>query len=262
MKHKELAREIRQRFQAIEKLAKKSTPDFDQEVVHDLRLEVKKLRAFLRLVNTEAKHNGVFKIRKKLKNFYRHTGAIRNIQLHLHYVTVTLPPGNYNVDPYLQILHTELDEWKKEAADTVPTHADLNKDKSMVLDALPAKLPEESIRKFEHQRAAAVSALMAVTVPTAEDIHSLRKELKDIQYTWPYIKAAATEMLPPGLHTQENIRALTDVLGSYYDKHTALEFLQPVYINAVTSEEGKKQLLKMRDQVEKEMLELSLQLKS
>ena len=110
MKYKEIAHEIKHRFQTIDKLAKKSTPKFDEEVVHDFRVEVKKLRAFLRLINSELAKAEALKIEKDLKQFYRHLGAVRSIQMHLQYIDDMLPRGKHAIKPYLQLLKNEMNE--------------------------------------------------------------------------------------------------------------------------------------------------------
>jgi CHAD domain-containing protein len=133
MKHKEIARKIKRQFHAIAKLAKQSTHAFDEDILHEFKVEVKKLRAFLRLINTEAEKNGAFKIPKKLKLFYKHIGVIRSIQLHLLYIDKISPNANHAIKPYLQILYNEMDEWKKEAAEIVPGKEDIDKEKSITL---------------------------------------------------------------------------------------------------------------------------------
>src|SRR6478672_10524069 len=56
---------------------------FDTEAIHDFRLEVKKLRGFLRLLQAGLSPGSQLKIPPHLKAIYEATGQIRNIQLHL-----------------------------------------------------------------------------------------------------------------------------------------------------------------------------------
>ena len=255
MKHKEIAHEIKHRFHSIDKLAKKSIPKFDEDVVHDFRVEVKKLRAFLRLINTEVKEDEILKIPKKLKLFYRHLGAIRSIQLHLQYIDNTLPNGKHDIKPYLQLLRNEMNEWKKEAKETIPGHREIEKEKSEILEALPDRLSQESIQTFVSQKATSINAILAMNAPAEEDLHNLRKELKDIQYTWPFIKEYA-DLLPPGLNTHEQVHFLTELLGAYHDKCSSLEYFQAVYINTIPNENDTITLQSIREQLEKEKAEL------
>ena len=53
------------------------------ESIHEFRTEIKKLRAFLRLLNVEAGDDSRLKISKEMKTFYGYAGTIRNLQLQL-----------------------------------------------------------------------------------------------------------------------------------------------------------------------------------
>ena len=253
MKHKEIAHDIRHQFNVITKLVKKSTQEFDEDIIHDFRVEVKKLRAFLRLISTGK--DSPIKMHKPLKQFYRHAGTIRSIQLYLYYIKTTLPYVSHHIDPYLQLLQTEMDEWEKEAKALTPDHADLEKEESDILDSLPDKLSNEAIKTFVTQKATTINAILALETPAAEDLHALRKEVKDIQYTWPYIKDEAPDILPSHLNSHDNIHAVTEMLGLYHDKYSALEFLQSIYSRAVPDGAGHAILEEMRTLLEKEMSE-------
>ena len=67
MKEKEIVEIIEDRFKKIDTLAHIILNDFDEEAIHDLRVEVKKLRAFLRLL--DIKKDGEPIIPKLLKKF-------------------------------------------------------------------------------------------------------------------------------------------------------------------------------------------------
>lgn len=55
--------------------------DFDADDNHNFRVEIKKLRAFIRLINiSQPDHEN--KIPKKIRKFYHLVGDIRNLQLH------------------------------------------------------------------------------------------------------------------------------------------------------------------------------------
>src|SRR6516162_822833 len=102
MKGKEINEIIEDKFKTLSKLSQKITRKFD---IHDFRVEVKKLRAFLRLLDIK-KRNDEPIIPKLLKTFYGYIGIIRNIQLYKHslfkYIT------DHNIDKpekYLTLLN-------------------------------------------------------------------------------------------------------------------------------------------------------------
>ena len=103
----EIIRLYEKRFKKLSKHYNKLLKDFDREEIHLFRLELKKLRAFTRLV-THAMFRDHFKIHGQIKAFYNAAGDLRNIQLHLERVSeisrivaIELPAA------YLQLLLVE-----------------------------------------------------------------------------------------------------------------------------------------------------------
>ena len=117
MKKKEIAEVVEDSFKTLEKLRHKILEEFDADDIHDFRVEVKKLRAFLRLVNIK-KNDDEPTIPKLLKTFYGYIGIVRNIHLLKHhlfkYVTghSVKKPG-----AFLRFIEKEEDYWKKEATE-------------------------------------------------------------------------------------------------------------------------------------------------
>ena len=68
MKQKEIIEIVEHRFKTIHKLDYKIIKEFDANDIHDFRVEVKKLRAFLRLANIKKEVDGPL-IPKLLKHF-------------------------------------------------------------------------------------------------------------------------------------------------------------------------------------------------
>ena len=83
MKGKAIIEIAEERFKTIHKLFHQIIKEFNVDDIHDFRVEVKKLRAFLRLLDSEKEIEGPL-IPKLLKTFYGYIGIIRNIQLHKH----------------------------------------------------------------------------------------------------------------------------------------------------------------------------------
>src|SRR5215472_18248673 len=80
MKEEEIVDIVEKSFRTLDKLCHKILKEFDAQDIHDFRVEVKKIRAFLRLLGIK-KEEGEPLIPKLLKTFYGYVGTIRNIQL-------------------------------------------------------------------------------------------------------------------------------------------------------------------------------------
>ena len=83
MKQTEISAVIDKRFKKIEAHFHEIISRLEIESIHECRTEIKKLRAFFRLLNVEAGDDSRLKISKEMKTFYGYAGTIRNLQLQL-----------------------------------------------------------------------------------------------------------------------------------------------------------------------------------
>ena len=85
------------------------------ESIHEFRTEIKKLRAFLRLLNVEIDDDRL-KISKKMKTFYGYAGTIRNLQLQLKNMYAYTGNPQYTVsETYIEYLKKIIEKWKANA---------------------------------------------------------------------------------------------------------------------------------------------------
>src|SRR5688572_16440361 len=82
MKRQALEEVIDKHISSIEKYSERMPGHFDQEDIHDLRVDYKKIRAFIRLLQLE-KGTGDLHIPGKLKEVYHAGGKVRDMQLFL-----------------------------------------------------------------------------------------------------------------------------------------------------------------------------------
>jgi CHAD domain-containing protein len=75
MKHREAVGIIETRFRKINVTLKRLISNFATEDIHQFRIEVKKLRAFLHAIKTE------LKLPRRLRKFYDSIGIVRNLEL-------------------------------------------------------------------------------------------------------------------------------------------------------------------------------------
>ena len=81
MKAEKIKSILDKRYQGIKKHYNGLLENFKLKEIHDFRVEFKKTRAFIRLINSD-KPGKKLRIGKKLKDFYHITGHIINLQLH------------------------------------------------------------------------------------------------------------------------------------------------------------------------------------
>ena len=258
MKEKEIIEIVEHRFKTIHKLSHKIIKDFNADDIHDFRIEIKKLRAFLRLAAVEKEVDEPL-IPKLLKTFYGYVGIIRNIQLHRHNIFKYIT--DYSVDQpaaYIEILDTEKSYWQKET-EYLMEENDFKDDEEDIIKHLPGKLEKPSIKTFIKNK---LNELKEQLREISDDnaIHRIRKILKDILYNYDVITGHAD--LPSKISNQDDLKALTSSLGDFRDKCIELEFLQAEYLDKIKDSEEKSRLLQMKNVFEKDKQLMKQQLQN
>jgi CHAD domain-containing protein len=247
MKQKEIEGIIESRSKRIDKLFPKIIKEFDAGEIHKFRIQVKKLRAFLRLAKTEKNVEGAL-LPKLLKAFYRYVGIIRNIQLHTHALSEYIT--NHEIEKpsmYFKILDREENHWKKEAQALMEDN-NFDDVREKILKQLTRKLRKSSLKKFAKEKPKELKKQLE-DLKNDNDIHKARKILKDILYTLDYIKEHA-EL--PEVFSKNKLKPVTSLLGDFRDKCIELEFLQTEYLHKVKDENELHILRKIKDEFQRE----------
>jgi CHAD domain-containing protein len=177
MKRRALEEVIDKHIGNIEKHSERLPGKFDKEDIHDLRVGYKKARAFIRLLKLE-KDTGDLHIPHKLKAEYHAAGKVRDMQLfldELHQLPVVLQIPN-SLSFYNHQLFTN-----KEVAVSAIEDVHFKKVSTSLTNELPKELHDDTLKKFLHQKIAAIHIIL-LAADDEHDLHSIRKQLKDIIY--------------------------------------------------------------------------------
>ena len=210
--------------------------DFHPESIHDFRVEIKKLRALVRLLNTEDTKTKGVKLGHHLKNCYHISGDIRNLQLHRFRIqdqctALELPLPR----SYLGLL-SENESLAKARCRKAGSGLSFDVLEAHTLLFLPHQLRQITLQEFVEQKRKSLDTFLLRAVFSDEDLHSLRKELKDLLYCWIFIHSFA-DFLQAGFTSKERIEKLTSQLGDFFDYCMALQFLSDDYLVRVKEEE-------------------------
>lgn len=229
MKAKELETVVENHFKTLKKLGLKISAHFEKEAIHDFRVTVKKLRAFLRLIKQGAKDADKLKITSEFKELYGYLGITRNLDL-VEQLVYKLAVEDHNLLPvkYLQVLKTDAEDWKLKVV-AMPVQDLVENERYFLLKSLPTRLTKGNIHKFLRGNKKELLALIALSQISDDQLHEVRKILKDFLYNWKYIKNDAVLILPGLLASEGNLKAITDMLGAYQDLSTALHMLETSY---------------------------------
>jgi CHAD domain-containing protein len=261
MERKEIESIIKLYFDRLKTLLGLIEKDFNPEAIHKFRVQVKKIRAFLRLLDNELQGSGHLKLPKKLKALYLFAGKVRDMQLYLTTLNNEFP-GSDKPDEYLALLERELKGYKKELL-----HAGnktlLSKTEEIITGKLPHQLSQENIKRFLQQKEAFANLLLSSVTATDEDLHLARKNIKDVLYLVKILKEEADHsvidlMFPD--NTVTKAEKLAAQLGLFIDFCTAVSFIKPAWLNEINKREQEQlQILKKKWQSEIHSIKAELQ---
>ncbi|MEJ7739884.1 MAG: CHAD domain-containing protein [Chitinophagaceae bacterium] len=248
MEKKKLKVLISARLKKMKKYCDSIQHSFGDEDIHKFRVEVKKLRAFLRLIGLGLKNPGNLKLPKKLKDINAAAGVIRDIHLHLQRMEAAVPENADKPDSYLNLLKEKVAKTQKKLGKLLSKDPMPSMEKE-ILKALPAHLPVETINKFVKQKMTAIALLILGRHEEDEDIHTVRKHLKDLMYDVRIFQEDEKNALLKPLLAAEKINQIDQLaqrLGEFNDICFAILFLEPGYLKQVDENE-KKQLLRIQE---------------
>lgn len=227
MKRKRIAVVAGKGFKKINNIFNEIIGRFDVESIHDFRTEMKKLRAFLRLLNFET-GDDTLKISKNIKTFYGYAGTIRNLQLQLKAMTDYPAGAQYAaIDNYVDYLKKIIGKWEENIMEFAAKKNDLSTGKKKLIKKLPHKLSKSAAKIFLQNKMGELACLLK-ELPDDEALHSIRKLFKDISYTWSFVKRY-NKLLPHDLSDKEKVKSFTALIGLFLDKRIGIILLETYY---------------------------------
>jgi CHAD domain-containing protein len=220
----------------IKKYGSQLPGSFDAEAIHELRVEYKKLRAFVRLVQMDADASRQLLIPAPLKDLYHAAGAVRDLQLFMPQVTLLTAKENSSLPSYVQQLEQRLFK-SKEALVKAIEEVDIDKELHKTLKGLPKELEDAAIRKFIHYKVATVQ-LTLLALAKDKELHSIRKQLKDIIYNIRIYDSDWGISFPvTAWRSEKRLNDTATALGDFNDHCIALSFLRGETVEELPEEE-------------------------
>ena len=248
MTHHEIIHVLKSRFERIQASFDVAIVYLDAEDIHDFRVEVKKLRAFLCLASGREE----IKLPRGLHHFYRIAGEIRNLQLQEERIRHAFQDESSLPQFYLTLLGIEAASHIRRARKFAATQLPIPADEQRLSRAIPDRLNKNSVREFARDSVRLLQTVVDHLEPIGDDIlHSLRKCLKGLLYNEHFIQKEAADLLPPALSAGKgSLTALVELLGQYQDLRSGLFLLRPHYIDQVPDAAERERLQGIRTQWE------------
>lgn len=207
--------------------AAKVSDGFEEEVIHNLRVNVKRLRAFLRcywLFKGRAKPP----LPKVLRSLYKAAGVIRDLQLMLK--SSESLPEVYRVAVEQQLAAAK-DEWGA-TYDAKKLDKKLKKLRGCDYKPLPSFMPAEFIKN----RLELVDEIRAAGMSDDEDLHTVRKQVKDIIYVARLVNERWSKACTAIQHLPlQKFEELADLIGAFNDSRQAKRLLGDIKPNGVAA---------------------------
>ena len=236
------------RYQGIKKHYNGLLEDFKLKEIHDFRVEFKKTRAFIRLINSE-KPGRKLRMGKKLKDFYHITGHIRNLQLHEKRIGDLCQELDLKKpSTYLDLLKTEV-KMEMEKARGAADQIRLDHGRKQNLQLVPDNLEPAAIDKFIIQKRDELIVLIALSYSYDETLHDIRKNLKDVIYDWNYISIPAATLLPAYFTQKKRTIKFVERLGDFHDYCISVSLLNPIYNQQIHTKERTETLIVLREKL-------------
>jgi CHAD domain-containing protein len=244
MKTEVINKVYRSKIKKISRYYRILTDNFNPDDNHYFRVEVKKLRAFMRLVNFSMAVQE-HKIPKPVKKYYRLVGDIRNLQLHeqrIKNLSNDLLIGN--PWQYLKKLCEEQKALKKKAKRKKRlSFKDFEK---KLLNDAPAKLTEEVKTQFAEMNIVRLTQLLMLPIYYDETLHDIRKLIKDLMYNYNYLGEQINLAIPFPMNDPAFMESLTDTLGNFHDLSLAIFFLSPSPLNHTWEEKERRMICELK----------------
>ncbi len=259
MKKDKLNHITRQQYRKIKKYGKNILPGYDVETIHQFRVSYKRLRAFLRMIAEADGKKKEVAISKSLKAAYRVSGAIRDRQLQQQRIRKATRHDVIKPKAYLSLLQKEINKLKPRLVEILSTDP-VDKSKKKTDAAMPHLFPENKFRDFVHKKRDDVYEIIAAGHFTDTNIHTIRKNLKDLFYNFEIYGGVGQGMLAHGIwkgkgKDDKYFSGLLDELGLFQDQCIAISLIKPGWLN-ILPQNNHTQLERIRKIWLKDKLEM------
>jgi CHAD domain-containing protein len=234
MKRKELEKITGKYLHSLEKYCSMIPGSFAISQIHDMRVDYKRLRAFLRLCREEA-HARHLDVPEALRNVYRASGNVRDYQLFLAKIML-FAKVQYALPEFTQCLQQQLFK-EKEALVKKIEKVEWGRLRKTIDDAMPEMLHDSAIRHFVNRKVAAIHILQ-LAAEREEDLHKMRKHLKDLVHVSKIFEQDWSIPFPfPAWQHEQSLIDLTEKLGDFNDECITRSFLESGACENIPGEE-------------------------
>jgi len=212
MSEKKVNTSIHKYEESLSVSAEQITLRFNIDNVHDFRTSVKKMRALLRWLGSSKRS-----LTASFTAIYHLSGELRNAQILLK-DPATEKEELTGFRHWLSARVTRLEEeWYKKYDPRI-----LRRLRKKIERASYKKANKRTIHQFFRKRVNRLNGILIIPSPPDEDLHDVRKILKDMQYVYAW--GEKNELIDKG-PTGEILKEIGHQAGSFNDRRIAIQLL-------------------------------------
>ncbi|HVV07086.1 MAG TPA: CHAD domain-containing protein [Puia sp.] len=219
---------IQRHFHKARTLGQTVAETWGEEDIHQFRVEVKKLRAYLRLAG--ATHTGLTaRLPGKLHVFYSMTGIVRCLQLQRKGLEDAVARLKKELpDICSAALESRIDTGIAVIKEYLRLNSPFGKARAEWHAPIHTQEAGKAVETFIRDRKDRI--VTGAVLPDEEELHTIRKAMKDILYLWScFSDGDVLSILPERWRSRDNLRSYTDQLGEFHDICIQLQLLQDAH---------------------------------
>lgn len=216
---KALSKYLKNREDSITTLINKPIHTYTSDTFHELRVEIKKLNAFIDLIKFCATDFKPKKTAKPFKRLFRQAGKVRELQLQEEMIK------KYHTGSSLKNYITGLKRMRLKEQQTyflLLNKKNTNRLKNnfpKIISSLPA-VTNKKAHKYLEQKNKAIQKLINQSTLQTDHVHELRKQLKNLNYNMKSLSMEAQNK--PSSEKDD----LPELLGEWHDFQVMIQHLK------------------------------------
>ena len=221
MKEAEVKKVINKLTRRLSRQGVKTADGFEKDHIHEFRVAAKSLRSFLRFV-AHFMGNNNYKLPRKFIRLYHVAGAIRDVQLEYEkalQLPVTIP--GYS-DHLAQVIREQKKHWEQHYSKKIFSRMDAD-----LCSIITGAIPLIGMSEFHNAKRAAVATIIAGKTVTDNQLHQIRKEIKDIIYTNEVLSKKEQQAIWQNCVPYiGQLKLLSDDIGDYNDERIMMAHIR------------------------------------
>jgi CHAD domain-containing protein len=242
---KDLLTAAEERLRKTEACLETAVDSFSLDDIHDFRVEIKKLKAFLRLIKTESGNPKKLKFPKFLDKIYKSVGSVRELQLQVKKLEKVIRSEEILLLNTFADLHEQADIARERTKEMLNYKDSWKKAETRIKKFIPAELTAEAVESYLRFKVRELKEILSLKRISMTRLHGMRKILKDLQYNHPYWKNARLaegEALP----NLDEIHDTGSLIGDLHDIYASKIILESSIKNRSIDEDELRRLRQIR----------------